>query len=166
MPIDWLSYDQQVELLRQRSMHIDDTAAAAEYLAKVNYYRFSGYFRYWQHDPARGDNQFFEGTSFETIRALYDDEQELVSVYNELLHPLELLLRTRFAYSFGRLVGVTGMFARGVGFTQSPHLDAESFEEHALSNLDPSKEPFVAHYCDDIKQGRSYKPKAYDRMPI
>ncbi|MCG2674784.1 Abi family protein [Corynebacterium sp. MC-15] len=166
VPKNWLSYDQQVELLRQRGMHIDDTTAAAEYLAKVNYYRFSGYFRYWQHDPARGDNQFFEGTSFETIRALYDAEQELVSVCNELLRPLELLLRTRFAYSYGRLVGVTGMFARGVGFTQSPHPNAERVEEHALSNLDRSKEAFVAHYRDDIKQGHNYKPEAYDRMPI
>lgn len=166
MPKDWLSYEQQVELLGERGMHIDDEASAAEFLAQVNYYRFSGYFRHWQHDPARGDNQFFEGASFETIRALYAAEQELVAVCDELLHPLEVLLRTRFAYAYGRHVGVTGMFARGEGFTQSPHPDAERVEEHALSNLDRSKEAFVAHYRDEIKQGRTYKPEAYDRMPI
>ena len=58
------------------------------------------------------------------------------------------------------------MFARGEGFTQSPHPDAERVEEHALSNLDRSKEAFVAHYRDEIKQGHTYKPEAYDRMPI
>lgn len=44
MPKDWLSYEQQVELLGQRGMRIDDEASAAEFLARVNYYRFSGYF--------------------------------------------------------------------------------------------------------------------------
>lgn len=166
MPKDWLSYEQQVELLGQRGMRIDDEASAAEFLARVNYYRFSGYFRHWQHDPARGDNRFFKGASFETIRALYDAEQELVAVCDELLHPLEVLLRTRFAYAYGRRVGVTGMFARGEGFTQSPHPDAERVEEHALSNLDRSKEAFVVHYRDEVKQGNTYKPEAYDRMPI
>ena len=166
MPKDWLSYEQQVELLGRRGMRIDDEASAAEFLARVNYYRFSGYFRHWQHDPARGDNQFFKGASFETIRALYDAEQELVAVCDELLHPLEVLLRTRFAYAYGCRVGVTGMFAHGEGFTQSPHPDAERVEEHALSNLDRSKEAFVAHYRDEIKQGHTYKPEAYDRMPI
>ena len=166
MPKDWLSYEQQVELLGRRGMRIDDEASAAEFLARVNYYRFSGYFRHWQHDPARGDNQFFQGASFETIRALYDAEQELVAVCDELLHPLEVLLRTRFAYAYGCRVGVTGTFAHGEGFTQSPHPDAERVEEHALANLDRSKEAFVAHYRDEIKQGQTYKPEAYDRMPI
>lgn len=166
MPKDWLSYEQQVELLRQRGMHIDDEASVAKFLERVSYYRFSGYFRHWQHDPARGDNQFIEGTSFETIRALYAAEQELVAVCNELLHPLEVLLRNRFAHAYGRRVGATGMFAHGVGFTQSPHPDAGRVEEPALSNLDRSNEAFVTHYRDEIKQGRTYKPEAYDRMPI
>lgn len=166
MPKDWLNYEKQVELLDQRGMHIGDSVAAAEFLARVNYYRFSGYFRHWQLDPARGDNRFIEGTSFETICALYEDEQELVRACDELLHPLEVLLRTRFAYAYGHRVGVTGKFAYGEGFTQSPNVNAERVEEHALSNLDRSKEAFVAHYRDEIKQGRTYKPEAYSRMPI
>ena len=89
-----------------------------------------------------------------------------MSVCDELLHPLEVLLRTRFAYAYGHRVGVTGTFARGEGFTQSPHANAERVEEHALANLDRSKEAFVTHYRDEIKQGHTYKPEAYNRMPI
>ena len=59
MPKNWLSYDQQVDLLSQRGMRVDDNVAASEFLSRVNYYRFSGYFRHWQHDPAKGDNRFF-----------------------------------------------------------------------------------------------------------
>ncbi|WP_411208729.1 Abi family protein [Corynebacterium callunae] len=89
-----------------------------------------------------------------------------MTLLDEVLHPLEVLLRTRFAYAYGRHVGVTGMFARGEGFTQSPAVDAERVEEFLLANLDRSKETFVSHYRDEIKHGRSYKPEAYYRMPI
>lgn len=166
MPKDWLSYEQQVDLLADRGMVIANTEDAAQFLSQVNYYRFSGYFRHWQYDPARGDNRFFEGTTFEKIRGVYETEQELVTVCDELLHPLEILLRTRFAYAYGRRIGVTGYFAHGKGFTQPPHDDAERVEEYALADLDRSKEAFVAHYRDDIKQGHVYKPEAYARIPI
>lgn len=166
MPKEWLSYEDQVALLCQRGMRIDDEAAAADFLSRVNYYRFSGYFRHWQHNPRHCDNRFIEGTSFETLRRLYDAEQQLINICDELLHPLEVLLRTRFAHAYGRIIGPTGTFAKGEGFTQSSQPDAERVEEHPLQNLDRSKEAFVAHYRDEIKEGRVYKPEAYDRMPI
>ncbi|WP_169786569.1 Abi family protein [Corynebacterium lowii] len=102
------------------SLGLYDSAASVKFLAQVNYYRFFGYFQYWQDDPARGDNQSFKSTSFETICALYYAEQEPVTVCDELLHPLDVLLRARFAYACGRSVGETGMFAHDVGFMQSP----------------------------------------------
>ena len=68
MPKDWLSYEQQVDLLADRGMVIANTEDAAQFLSQVNYYRFSGYFRHWQYDPARGHNRFFEGTTFEKKR--------------------------------------------------------------------------------------------------
>lgn len=166
MTKNWLSYDEQVALLSRRGLHIDDTAAAAAFLSRVNYYRFSGYFRHWQRDPRHGDNRFIDGTSFETLRSLYDAEQELVTVLGEVLHPLEVLLRTRFSYAYGKLVGTPGRFAHGEGLTQSKHPDAKRVEEHPLANLDRSKEAFVAHYRDELKQGHRYKPEAYDHMPI
>lgn len=82
------------------------------------------------------------------------------------VHEVEDLILRNIRAEGSRHVGVTGMFARDEGFTQSPHPGAERVEEHALSNLDRSKEAFVAHYRDEVKQGRTYKPEAYDRMPI
>lgn len=166
MTKNWLSYDDQVALLIQRGMNIEDDQAAAEFLSRVSYYRLSGYFRHWQHDPLHGDNRFIEGTSFEKIKDLYEAEHKLVNVLDEVLHPIEVLLRTRFAYAHGHIVGPTGTFALGEGFTQSPLPNAERVEEHALTDLDRSKETFVTHYRDEIKQGHRYKPEAYDRMPI
>ena len=162
----WLSYEQQVALLQERGMTISDTASAAEFLARVSYYRLSGYFRYWQIDPTGGNNRFIEGSSFDIVRNLYETEQNLVSVCSDVLHPLEVLLRTRFAHYYAQYVAPQGAFSRGLGFTQSADPNAERVEEHALSNLDRSKEAFVSHYRDNIKTGNSFSIEAYERMPI
>ena len=162
----WLSYEQQVELLQERGLTVTDTAAAAEFLSRVNYYRLSGYFRYWQLDPMAGNDRFLDGSSFEVVQHLYEAEQDLVAVCDEVLHPIEVLLRTRFAYYYAQYVGSIGAFARGDGFTQSPDPHDERVEEHALLNLDRSKETFVSHYRDEIKTGNAYSIEAYARMPI
>lgn len=162
----WLSYDEQIELLQKRGLAITDTASAAEFLSRVNYYRFSGYFRYWQVAPTAGNNRFIDGASFEVIQRLYEAEQDLVAACDEVLHLVEVLLRTRFAYYYAQRVGGVGVFARGDGFTQSPNPHDERVEEHALSNLGRSKEAFVSHYRDEIRAGRAYSIEAYARMPI
>ncbi len=166
MSKDWLSYEDQVVLLSRRGMQVDDAGAAADFLSRVSYYRLAGYFRHWQQDPQHGDNRFIGGISFDTLRALYEAELQLVTVCDGLLHSLEVLLRARFAHAYGRIIGVTGMFARGEGFTQPPNPGEMRVEEHPLANLDRSKEAFIVHYRDEIKQGSTYKPEAYDRMPI
>ena len=162
----WHTYEQQLSLLVDRGLCIQNEKVALEFLSRVNYYRLSGYFRYWQRDPVRNDNRFIPGTSFEKIKQLYEAEEQLVVKCNDILHPLEVLLRTRFAYSYGHLVAPFGGFARGDGFTQPPNPNGVRAEEHALNNLEHSKESFIAHYRDDIRIGNSYALEAYDRMPI
>lgn len=162
----WLSYEEQVDLLQDRGMSVADPTSAAEFLSRVNYYRLSGYFRYWQRNPKAGDNRFLDGSSFEVVQRLYESEQYLVAVCDEVLHPIEVLLRTRFAHYYAQRVGSKGAFARGEGFTQPPDPNDERVQEHALSNLDRSKETFVSHYRDNIKTGNAYSVEAYARMPI
>ncbi len=139
---------------------------ASTFLSRVNYYRLSGYFRYWQRDPARGDNTFIRGASFETIQRLYEAEQSLVLVCDEVLHPLEVLLRTRFAYHYALRVSPIGGFVTGQGLSQSPKDKAKRVQDYPLANLAQSKETFVSHYRDEIKADGRYLPQAYDRMPI
>lgn len=166
MEKSWLSYDEQLELLVNRGMRVDDPAVAINALSEVNYYRLSGYFRYWQRNPESGDSTFLEGTSFEPIYALYQAEQNLANSCKPLLMRMEVILKTRFAYYYGHNVGPVATFAYGKGFTQPTSEDADRVEEHILANLDRSREPFIAHHRDEIKQGRVYKPQAYDRLPI
>lgn len=153
-------------LLKQRGLSIHNTDVATHFLSCTNYYRLSGYFRYWQINPIAGNNHFIDGASFDVIQRLYEAEQELVLICDEVLHPLEVLLRTRFAHHYAKEVTPLGGFACGEGLTQSPNPNDRRVEEHILSNLDRSKEAFVKHYRDEIKIGTVYSAEAYKRMPI
>lgn len=167
MDKDWLPFSDQVRLLRRRGLHITDETECEAFLSRVNYYRLSGYFRYWQVAPAQGDNRFIEGSSFETIRDVYVADEALKAACIPVLHALEVLLRTRFAHYYGQLVGTTHALTLGHGLTQPPErIDGRRhipLEEQVLQNLNRSKEPFIAHFRDN----RDGSEKAtYDRLPI
>lgn len=131
-------------------MCIEDECTAVQVLSCVSYYRFSGYFRYWQKDPEYGDNNFIPGTSFSRSYQLYVVERALTTACQDLLAACEIVLRTRFAYYYGTHVGSVGTFARGVGFTRPPTEKIAHVDERILSDLNRSTDAFIAHYRDDI----------------
>lgn len=71
MQKDWLSFDEQLELLARRGMRIEDECTAVQVLSRVSYYRFSGYFRYWQKDPGYGDNNFIPPALIQFINCMW-----------------------------------------------------------------------------------------------
>lgn len=92
-----LTPNEQVELLRNRGLGIPDEAGCAEFLSAHNYYRFSGYARYFQNAPHDGDDSFRAGVSFSEISAIYDADQALRATLSAHLVRAELVLRTHFA---------------------------------------------------------------------
>ncbi|WP_371177403.1 Abi family protein [Buchananella felis] len=165
MDKQWLSYTEQLRLLTKRGLHIEDPAEAETFLSRVSYYRASGYFRFWQRDPANGDNQFIEGSRFSTIRDLYEAENTLALTCSELLRTVEIVARTRFAHHYSELVSPVGGFSEGKGFTQSVNPNSEPVQEHALRDLDRSKEGFIHHYRNPISPDQA-TVDPYHTMPI
>lgn len=161
-----LSYDKQADLLARRGLTIDDRKECMDFLSTVSYYRLSGYFRYWQCDPAKGDNRFHRGSSFKVIRDLYVAEQHLKALCERVLWPVEILLRTRFAHSYAERFGAYGAFNIGEGFTRPLEERGKRVEEYALRDLDRSKEAFVAHYRENFTAGDPTARDPYDQMPI
>ena len=161
-----LSYDKQADLLARRGLTIDDRKECMDFLSTVSYYRLSGYFRYWQRDPAKGDNRFHRGSSFKVIRDLYVAEQHLKALCERVLWPVEILLRTRFAHSYAERFGAYGAFNIGEGFTRPLEERGKRVEEYALRDLDRSKEAFVAHYRENFTAGDPTARDPYDQMPI
>ncbi|MDP9904789.1 Abi family protein [Arthrobacter bambusae] len=87
----------QVELLADRGLVIDDKAACEAFLAANNYYRFSGYARYFQRAPHLGDDSFQPDVTFTEIRSIYEADEMLRVALTKPLARIELLLRAHVA---------------------------------------------------------------------
>lgn len=164
----WLSFQGQVQQLRERGMRIDEDAACSHFLSCINYYRFSGYFRYWQQAPIQGNNNFIANADFTTIRDVYLAEQRVAGQVVLALRRIEILLRTKFAHYYARIASPCGALTRGECFTQPSNEKAWRVQDYVMRDLDRSKEAFIEHYRDDAcrnTQGK-YLPDAYAATPV
>ena len=140
----WLSLDAQVQLLRDRGLEVGDEAFCREILRKVGYYHLSGYWRFFQIDPTRGDNNYRTGTTFETIAGIQNLDAQLRQLCFDQLVGVELALRTGFAYHFGEHVSAYGALLNPTSWSPTgPH---RSVDEQIRADLDQSKQQFVIRH--------------------
>lgn len=101
----YLSYADQVALLRSRGMLIDDEVWAEEVLATHNYYRLSGYWYSARslESPKNSSVYFKPGTSLALCVALYDFDAQLRSAVFTSLAPIELTLRALLGHHLGKI---------------------------------------------------------------
>ena len=74
------TYAEQVGLLRARGMCVDDQVRAEHLLARLNYYRLSGYWypmRRFTLDTGIAKDKFVDGASFDLVVALYEFDERL-----------------------------------------------------------------------------------------
>ena len=148
----WISYAQQVDLLRSRGMEIDDVGAAHEELRRVGYYRLSGYWRFFQHDPAFGDNRFRDGTRFSEIASLYRSDEQLREQCGMAVAEVEVALRTSFAHVIAERHGPYGVFLKADSYTQPPARQVP-VDQAIRDDLDRARQPFVVrHRADGYRQ--------------
>lgn len=139
-----LSWEQQVALLVDRGLAVPDAAKCQAFLAANNYYRFSGYARYFQVAPHDGDDSFRPGTTFDEIRQVYEADEALRAELAKPLACAELLLRTHTAYVIGRAHGPCGRYLEEDFYTDVG--DAEPTVDACLRDLARSKERHILHF--------------------
>lgn len=97
-PKPWISFEDQLQLLKARGMQVDDDAAALDYLERIGYYRLSGY---WypmrqidkeesdlQKAPVRSD-RFLPESRFEDAVRLYVFDKKLRLLALDALERIE-----------------------------------------------------------------------------
>jgi abortive infection bacteriophage resistance protein len=145
-------YDEQVELLVQRGMHIADREAAAEVLRRVNYYRLCGYWYPFrrQAGPGRRDDDFYPGTRLDDVVALYEFDARLRAATFSVLAPVELAVRALLGHELGRVDPcapldhtVLGPTARVGGRESDSYRRWRDSYERELAQ---SREDFVEHH--------------------
>jgi len=139
-----LSWEAQADLLVERGLAVGDRDACVAFLAAHNYYRFSGYMRYFQKAPHRGDNSFEPDTAFDDIRAIYDADEALRSVLTHRLGRAEVLLRTHTAYVIANDHGPCSRYLEDDFYTDAAN--SEPTVESCLKDIERSRERHILRY--------------------
>ena len=157
-----LEWDAQVSLLRSRGLVIDDEQQCRAFLMGNNYYRFSGYARYFQKSPEYDDNDFEKGTTFTTIKTIYEADEALRSVLLRRLSQVEVMLRSHTAYVIGKEYGPYNKYLDTDFYVDVG--DEENVASKCKEDIGRSKERFIQHFCSS--NASSHGARDYSGVPI
>lgn len=132
------TYFEQVELLKQRNMIIDDDVAAENFLSNVNYYKLSGYFKFFEKE----ENDF-ANTHFQEIIDIYYFDRELRIFLMKLIEKFEIALKTKIAYAIAKNYTAFGHVNPENFFSKEKQLE---FIEKLKEEEKKSKESFIINY--------------------
>ena len=91
-----LTYEAQLQLLKDRGLSVDDEPKALFLLEKISYYRLSGY---WFPLLANKKDHFFKpSATFETAFKLYCFDKELRKLFISELEKIEVAIRAKMIY--------------------------------------------------------------------
>ena len=154
-----ISWTEQVDLMVKRDLAVTDISACEKFLAATNYYRFSGYARYFQEAPDRGLNNFRPGVTFDEIRAVYNADAALRITLFESLTQVELMLRSHVARAIADGHGAYGQYLEEEFYTDLRH--HEPTVELCLRDIDRSRDPHILHF-----RGASPDRANYSNLPV
>lgn len=154
-----LSVGEQVALLARRGLVIDDEAVCATFLGSNNYYRFSGYARYFQRAPHMGDDAFAPGTTFAEILRVYEADEALRAMLGHPLARVELLLRTHVARVIAELHGPYGSFLEQGFYTDVGNVEPTVVS--CLRDIERSKDRHILRY-----RGAEGDRADYSELPV
>lgn len=138
------SFEEQVDLLRERGLIIEDREYVISILKQINYYRLSGYTLTF-----RKQDVFNRGIRIEDIMQLYYFDSELRSALIYVLDALEVAFRTHIAYQHSKVYGPLG-YKEGHGFENATYHDYFLEEFAMITGYDKKgNDAFIKHYRDD-----------------
>ena len=133
-----LTFDQQLDLLRQRGLTVHDRARALRWLRSVSYYRLSAYFL-----PFKNGEQFRTEADFNEIAGLYIFDRKLRLLVLDAIERIEVAIRTSVTYEIGHAYGAFG-HTDPANF--DPGFDHLRFMRELLDEEGRANETFALHY--------------------
>ena len=137
-----LSFQQQIETLKQRGLTFEDENTSRIFLENINYYRLRAYTYPFQ-DTTNPCHPFIKKVSFEDIIILYNFDSKLRTLVFEALEKIEIAFRTQIIYRWS--------MEHGSQWYTNPLLFRNSvYFANTLSSLEKeinrSDETFIKHY--------------------
>ena len=144
-----LTYQQQIDHLRQLGLSIPDEARAEYWLRHVSYYRLSAYWLYFEYAKGTPGPRFKPGTSFDDVTDLYNFDRLLRRLVMRATEHVEVALRGSWAYQMGQL-------GDGHTYLEAGHYrDRKEFHVNLAklaSEVGWSRETYIKHYRENYDQ--------------
>ncbi|MDQ3059153.1 MAG: Abi family protein [Pseudomonadota bacterium] len=155
-PKPHLSFEKQLQVLKDRGLHVGDDALALKYIQRIGYYRLSGYFYPLRQTNPIGQqgrqDQFVDGSSFELVVKVAEFDKKLRLIVLHALETVEVTVRVAVAHRLGKLDPEAHLISRFLDgkFCQSQRYGKESDHAEWLKRFqaayEKSKEEFVEHH--------------------
>lgn len=154
-----LTFDNQIQQLRDRGLVIENIDRAKQFLRNISYFRLQGF--WWEFQENKENHTFRSGTTFEDIINLYTFDRKFRATIFDAIERIEIALRTKLIYYPSIELGQWW-------FEDSDNFFSERFLEQALEEIDKelnrTKEVFIAsHYS---KYGDEHRPPAYKTLEV
>lgn len=125
---DATSYEEQLSRMEGRGLVVADEEFALARLCELNYYRLRGY---WL--TLERNDSFVKGASFDDVWEIYQLDRELRTWLWRAIAPIEIKLRTQFAYHFSHLCDA-GAYLDAVNYRSRSKFD------RAMSNFERERD--------------------------
>ncbi|MGQ4006567.1 Abi family protein [Francisellaceae bacterium CB300] len=155
----WTSYQEQVEILKNRGMAINDESKAIKYLQNINYYRLSGYSYIFRYMDDNNNRRFRENTHFTDVKELYVFDKRLRLLVLDAIETIEISLKANFAYTLGKYDSLAHLDEKYFDLsidnknTKDPNWRINKFnklQKTIKKNIDDSsKEDFIKHHLNN-----------------
>lgn len=140
------TFDEQLEILKQRKLIISNDSFALIKLQHINYYRLSAYFLPFQYSKkSENKNIFLPDNSFEDIISLYYFDTELRKIVFEAIESIEIYFRTQIAYFHSLKYDAFGYLLLK-NFRENKADKFDELQTDILKEKTRSKEFFIKHF--------------------
>jgi len=136
-----LTFDEQLDRLAERGMHIPNRERAHHALTHLNYYRLCAYWLPFEADHAT--HVFRAEADFQRVLQLYEFDRALRLLLMDAIERIEISVRTRLAYHLGHAAGSHAHENPACFGNATWH--ARNLEK-LREERDRSDEEFVTHY--------------------
>ena len=141
------TFDEQVELLKQKNIIISDPADCACFLSKTNYYRISGYYLPFMQ---REINKCFDNITFERIRNIYYFDAHVRNLLSSAIEKIEVHIRTQLAYYHAHKYGPEGYMLES---SFNPRHNHTAFTQHISSCISENRNTLVVKHHEAVYDG-------------
>lgn len=152
----WKNRQDQLELLKGRGLEVSEDQTAKDQLAKIGYYRLSGYWYPFRQSVTDDEgtkvfDAFCPGAKFSDAFDLYVFDKKLRLLALDALERIEVAVRVEIAHLLGErdtfahlnAASFDGKFVKARGRQPSIH---DQWVSRYQSLLNRSKEEFIKHY--------------------